>query len=430
MGEHAVPKFEERGIRLPKSLATFAWGLPLLWLLSLLKIAIERLSRNNPEPWVLPQKFDDFICYWFRLPLLHSEAFFTAPDNGQNGSGWGYPAPPIWIYRFFYLFDPRHAHKPLRGFALMAIVGVGLTAFCAYRLNRSLQRRGLSKVAAIGLTASAFLFSWPLLFVLQRGNIELLLWLPLVAAIYAFARRRWMLAAVLIGLTASFKLYPIILFALFLRERRFGAITVGICVAVCMTLLSLWYVGPTFGIAWSHIGFGVSGFVEGHGAHIDWSKEGYNHSLFHLIKVNASGYKDQLGRFITPYVLCIGLLMTALFFLRIIRMPKPNQVMILVISMIFLPPTSYDYTLQVLFIPWAWLALIAVSRARRGEQAHGILAAMILFALVLGPELFITSHRYLYSGTLKAVCLLLLIGVATVFRFDDPDLGANIPAVI
>ena len=303
----------------------------------------------------------------------------------------------------------------------MCLTGIAFTVWGAYTLNRSLQGRGLCRASAIGLTTSAVLFSWPLIFVLQRGNIELILWLPLAAAVYAFARRRWMLAAVLIGITASFKLYPIILLALFLRQRRFGPVFVGVGAAVLMTLVSLWYIGPTLGTAWSHMGLGVSGFIQEHGAQIDWSKEGFNHSLFHLIKVNAGSHKDELGRWIPLYMVGIGLIMTAVFFLRVIRLPEVNQVIVLVISMIYLPATSYDYTLQVLFIPWAWLALIAVSRARRREQIPGLLTSLILFTLVLGPEFFLTTRRYIHSGTLKAVCLGILLVIASVYPFVDPD---------
>lgn len=416
-----VPREQMSRIRLPLELATFAWGLPLLWLASILKVARERLNGGHSEIWVLPHRFDDFVCYWLRIRLLHTAAFFDAPDNRYFGSGWGYPAPPIWIYRFFYLFDPAHVERPYRGFAVMVILGLALTIWCAYKLYQSLQQRGLRRLSALGLTAVALVLSWPLLFVLQRGNVELLLWLPLAAGVFAYARRKWMLAAVLIGLTASFKLYPIILLALLLRGRRYKEIITAIVVAVVVTVVSLWYIGPSLYVAWKRIGLGVSGFIQGHGAQINWTTEGYNHSLFHLVKVNALNHQDQLGQLIPRYMVGIGIMMTAIFFTRVIRLPPPNQVMVLVISMIYLPATSYDYTLQVLFVPWAWLALIAVSRARRGERVPGMLAAMILFALVLGPELFLTTGSYIRSGTLKSVCLAILLIIAIVYKFDDPE---------
>ena len=397
----------------------------MLWFLSILNVFHQRVFLRNEEIWVLPHRFDDFVCYWLRIRLLHTPAFFYAPDNKYFGSGWGYPAPPIWVYRFFYLFDPRHVERPYRGFAVMVALGLALTAYIAYRLTLALQRRGLRRSSAAGLMGVALVLSWPLFFVLQRGNIELLLWLPLVGAVFAFVRRRWMLAAILIGLTASFKLYPIILLALLLRERRFREIAAGVGVAIATTALSLWYIGPTAYFAWKHIGLGVSGFIQDHGARINWTTEGYNHSLFHLIKVNALHHQDQLAALIPRYMIAIGLVMTAVFFLRVIRMPTANQVMVLVISMIFLPATSYDYTLQVLFIPWAWLALIAVSDAIRERKRPGMLAAMVLFTLILGPELFLTTRGYIHSGTLKAVCLALLLIIAIAYRFDDPEWRVN-----
>ena len=410
-----------RSTGLPSSLAIFAWGLPLLWVLSILKIIWERLIVRDPNKWVLPHHFDDFVCYWLRLRMLHTMAFFDAPDNKLYGSGWGYPSPAVWIYRFFYLFDPLHVERPYRGFAVMVVLGLGGAVWAAFRLGQAMEQRGLRRSSAFWLLGSALIFSWPLFFVLQRGNIELLLWLPLAAAIAALARRRWMMAAVLIGLTASFKLYPILLLGLFLRDRRYREMLVGLVLPVGVTLLSLWYIGPTLPIAAQHIGLGIGGFIQDHGARINWWTEGYNHSLFHLIKVNANGHASELGSMLPWYMGGIALVMTAVFFLRVLKLPMPNQVLVLVLSMIYFPPTSYDYTLQVMFLPWAWLGLIAISRARRREAVPGMSVVMMLFTLLLGPELFLTTRRYLHSGSLKAVCLGALLVAALVFPFGDPD---------
>ena len=48
---------------------------------------------------------------------------------------------------------------------------------------RPLRNHGLRPVSASTLATVAALCSWPFLFAVQRGNIELLLWLALVAAL-------------------------------------------------------------------------------------------------------------------------------------------------------------------------------------------------------------------------------------------------------
>ena len=404
---------------LPVALAIFAWGIPVLWVLSLARIVVDRLLLRVKSPWVLPGRFEDFFCYWGRLRLVHTAAFFTAPDSRRFGSGWGYPAPPIFIYRFFYLFDPASAAFPYRGYAVMVALTLGVILWMSVRFVKELQTRGLRRWGAIGLTASGALLSWPLFLALQRGNIEMLLWLPLAVAIRAFTQRRWMLAALLVGLTASFKIYPILLLALFLRERRWKEIVAAMAVMIGVTLLGLAYIGPTLKAAASHLGFGVQGFIAEHGAHVNWHTEGLSHSLFHVLKMRLIDRPEELPHLIPLYMLTLALVMTTVFFWRVIRMPDLNQVIVLCVSMIYLPAMSYDYTLLLLLVPCAWLAMVIVGAARQGRELAGSTAAMVLFTLILGPEIFLASGEYLYSGTFKAFCLGALLVLGCVVPFGE-----------
>ncbi len=402
---------------LPLALAIFAWGLPVLWVLSLARIVLDRLVLRVKEPWVLPGRFEDFFCYWGRVRLVHTAAFFTAPDSRRFGSGWGYPAPPIFVYRVFYLFDPAGAAFPYRGYAVMVALTLGAILWMSVKVVKELRRRGLGPWGAVGLTASGAVLSWPLFLALQRGNIEMLLWLPLAVAIRAFTQRRWMLSALLIGLTASFKIYPIILLALFLRERRWKEILAALAVAAGVTLLGLAYIGPTFKTAASHLGLGVQGFIAEHGGHVNWHTEGLSHSLFHVLKMRLIDRPEELPRLIPLYMLVLAVVMTAVFFWRVIRMPYLNQVMVLCISMIYLPAMSYDYTLLLLLVPCAWLVSDIVSSVSGGREMRGSTAAMLLFTLILGPEIFLSKGEYLYSGTVKAICLGALLVLVLVIPF-------------
>ncbi len=418
-GERLAP------IALPTPLVIFAWGVPLLWLLSMGRVVLDRVILRVQDPWVLPGRFEDFFCYWGRLKLLHTEAFHTAPDTRIFGSGWGYPAPAVFVYRFFYLFDPPGVVRPYRGYAVMVGLTLATLAWMAWRLTRAFTERGLRQGDAVWLSAVGALMSWPLFLTLQRGNIEMVLWIPLALSLYAFSQRRWMVSALLIGLTASFKLYPILLLALFLRDRRWKELVAGVLVAVTTTLAALAFVGPTLRSAAAHIGLGVKGFIDEHGAHINWKTEGYSHSLFHLLKMRLLHQTDLLQTLIPLYMLTVAAVMLIVFFGRVMWAPLLNQVMVLCISMIYLPATSYDYTLLVLLVPCAWLGLRVASAAHRGKILPGSLWAMGLFTVLLGPEFFLSKGPYLYSGSVKAVCLGVLLAIAVVYPFPEEGIGGR-----
>jgi hypothetical protein len=53
--------------------------------------------------------------------------------------------------------------------------------------------------------------AWPLAFLLDSGNIESVVVATLAGGILAFRRKRWYLAAVLIGLAGAMKLFPLAL---------------------------------------------------------------------------------------------------------------------------------------------------------------------------------------------------------------------------
>ena len=413
---------EKSAIALPHSLLFFIWLMPVLWCLTFLS---QWHLRHHEDSFSLPHRGDDFVGYWHRIPLLHSRAFFEAPDNRVFGSGWGYPAPAVWIYQFFYSFDLHTSLLPYRGYIVMVFATLLATGYLASRFYRSLRTHSVSSAAAVALCFVATALTWPLPFALQRGNIEMLLWLPIVGAIWAFSQGRYAIAAVLIGLVASVKLYPIILLALFLSRRRWREIALGLCVVVFATVTSLWHIGPTLAFAWTHLGLGVNGFLQEHGAHVNLLTEGFNHSLFHLIKMATFAKPHLLEAILPSYMLVVGAIMVAFFLIRGRKLPALNQVTILVVSMLYLPATSYDYTLLSLLIPWSWLVVTTLESARNRRSLPGSQAAIVLYAVILGPEIFLTSHAYTYSGTLKSICLGALLILACTTNWDDSPNGSE-----
>jgi hypothetical protein len=72
-----------------------------------------------------------------------------------------------------------------------------------------------------------------------------------------------------------------------------------------------------------------------------------------------------------------------------------------------------------LYIPWAWLALLGVAAAARRRRVPGLMPAMVCLALICSPEFFIKFHGYYSFGQFKTIVLLGLLWVAVRYRFED-----------
>jgi hypothetical protein len=118
-------------------------------------------------------------------------------------------------------------------------------------------------------------------------------------------------------------------------------------------------------------------------------------------------------------IAALGMLLV--FFLWIRKLPIINQVICLCVATLILPPTSFDYTLLSLYLPWAMLVLFAVHRDNRDRDVPGLVSAFVCFAILFVPETEIIFHRRPIAGQLKALTLVALFSIALryPFRFSN-----------
>jgi hypothetical protein len=303
------------------------------------------------------------------------------------------------------------------------VVASGLLLLMA-GISAALQRRGLSRRNSWALLICTVFLSWPVFFSVRQGNIESLLWIVVAFAVWASYRGMWWTSAILIGAVASFKLYPLIFFALFITPKKFAQVLAGMLTFVFITLGSLAYIGPNIPVAYGHIAAGIKSFADYAfaPANVDRGYLAYEHSLLSLFRIVTTGHPEYMVQMASSYLPIAAALMAVLFLGKVRTQPRLNQILVIVIAVVLLPPKSYDYTLQMLYIPWACLALLSVSAQVQGRRVAGLKAAMILLALLCSPEFFI-KYRGVYSfGQFKAVCLILLLCIALRYDFADGPL--------
>jgi len=276
-------------------------------------------------------------------------------------------------------------------------------------------------MTAWALLIATALMSWPILFAIHAGNIEAILWIGIAIATWAYYRRMWWAAAILIGIIGAFKIYPMLLLGLFLQPRKFREMAISLLTFAAITVAGLAYIGPTILTAYHNVAKGVQSFTDlgFYPGEIDRDYLTLEHSVVSLIRICTSSHPKLMLAIFHHYMPVAALLTTIFFFTRIWKMPRLNQLFFIILAAVMLPPKSYDYTLQMLYIPWAWLALLCVDAAARRTKIPGMTQVMICLALVLSPEFFLRIGGYFSFGQFKTVILLALLWLIARYRFDD-----------
>ena len=408
---------EEPSLSNPSSSAPLPWLLRRYALLTLALTALAwaaaavapRLGWSYPYSWPLAPRgtaFYDFTDYVERFRYLHRAEFFTAP-----GYPFTYFAPGVLLYRLFYLPGPQ------AGLVLyLAFVAIAVLAGCVW-FGLALRRAGLRRSAVLGFLIAALLSAQTVAFCVERGNLEVVLACGTLLGLWAYCRGRAMAAAVVWGIVGSVKLYPLIFLALFLSDRHYRALAVALLTTAGAMLLSLWYIGPTIPIAFHGIQLGTHKFVSIYTVHM--GAVAMDHSLFALLKrpLYPLGLSlRHLLAFYVPLTLAISLV---LYVVRIRNLPRSNQIVILSVCSVLLPPTSFEYSLVQLYGAWGVLVLLAVHAARQGHRVPGLAISLALFALVLSPLNLLAIDDVMLSQQAKCVVLLALLAVAVAVPYAD-----------
>lgn len=403
---------------LPPPLRLFLWTVVGLWALSLGYSELLWLTRHSWygfDQIYLDSPAFDFYDYLPRMDYLHEPEFFTV-----GGYPWYYPAPGALVYAAFYAIVNVWDNW-VAGYLSYIAVAIGGILYAAFRLARAMGRRGIGRGPAVRFVLLAAIFSWPFYFAIERGNIEAVTWFLLAAGVWALARERWMLAAVLLGAAASVKFYPGLMFAVFLRPRQWKEIGVGVLTFAAITLVGLRFLEPDVLMAWRGVAAGVQAWTQDYAGSINPRYVPFDHSAFALLKVVTPGHQTVSRASMGQYMAVAGAVMLALFFGHVIRLPRLNQVLFVTVASVLLPPTSFDYTLVNLYVPFAWLVLVTITACKRGVSMRPYTLLMVLFGLLLGPETFATWGDFGGAALVKAVCLILLLLAAVLLPVGENE---------
>lgn len=396
-------------VPLPRLLRWFWAGSAAVLALTVAVALIERamgFSKWHYNP-LAGDRYQDLMEFWDGYRQVHSASYF----GGTGASHIAYP--PLGAAVYAALYATGH---PVAVYLTTAWVWL---AGCVWGVRRALLRAGIAGVTATLFPLTVVLVSFPIMGLLQRGNIELFVWIAAALGTWAFLREREDWAAVLWGLAAAMKLFPIVLLALLLPRRKWRAFALGVATFAGVTLAVMAWLGPTLAAAargWMRNVFGYQGVRVS-----EWTLHELmaNHTAFHLAKFAAMIGGLPLAKLTLPYYACGALILALVFFGRLWRMPVANQLLALTAFMTMLPPVSYFYTLVHLYAPCLVLVFVTIEAERDGERVPGLALTLLLFLPLFASFMLFTFPRvWLFGGMVQGALLALLFLCGLQYRFE------------
>jgi hypothetical protein len=384
--------------------------------MALLFAAVRGFALHQGYPFntfllVPSYRFSDFTVFDPRFAVWgQGDRFFTLP-----GFKFDYPAPMLLGQLAFYKFSSAPLYTYLAMVILFALTGGILAAMAVPKDSRV---RLLAAAAAL-CTA---VFSFPLIFLLDRANTEGLVWIVSSLGLAFFAIRRYASSAVLLALAASMKIFPGLLLLLLIAKKRYRDFGIAIAAAGAFTWGSLWLAGPTTARAGEGIVDGLAYLRQIQVFDYKPFEIGFDHSLFAFVKQvcfravhDVSRVNALLPGIYLAYGLCAAALFGVIYFLSIRRLHVLNQVLALSAFSVLLPYVSYDYTLVNLFVPFSILIVVLATDAAAGRvklTPGQLLWLLMPYALIFTPQSYLVYHVVGYGAQVKTLALCAAIGAA------------------
>lgn len=266
-----------------------------------------------------------------------------------------------------------------------------------------------SLLEKVGCVVLLTITSYPLLFVLDRGNIEGLIFIFLCLFIYFYKKEKFLLSITLLAFAISMKLYLAALLILLISDRRHKEAISCVLITLGITLSSLFLMKGSilFNLAefMKDLNYFKGMYIIGNAG------TNYSHSLFNVFKkINLHLPIIENVNTFTSLYLILAFAIFGLIALYIIFIEKKfwKKVTLLVLSMILLPYVSFDYTLIHIYIP----LMLFINSDKKISKSNFIVS--ILFALLIIPKNYIMpvmSYDIHVNVYLNPLIMLFIMGI-------------------
>ena len=269
-----------------------------------------------------------------------------APLQGVPRVLPGEPVPyPPAAFVYFGVLASMPVKWAMAAFYLPCLLYLWVAARIAVAASENLKQRAL--------WLAAIAFCYPLLYVLDRANLDAYAGLGCFAFVYFFTGDKTKLAAIILGTVAALKLYPALLSVLLIKRDPRGMLLF-VAVFAIESLASLWILSQTPSAA-------IQVFIQ------QLSKSDFCYSSISLC-LNLSAavpFKVLLASLVTSNwyasfsdivptlygIFSIALVIYAVGLVLLRNAPLWQNVLLLTCVMNFVPVMSYDYKLILYLVP-------------------------------------------------------------------------------
>lgn len=347
------------------------------------------------------------------------------------GSGYpiyNYPAPAAFVIKALIFTFPGHAIATYFSIVFLFLLGFVIAGFYAMR-----NQGGAHLLPAAAMVATA-LFGFPLIFAVDRGNIEVVVWAFAATGLCFLLRGRSRVAAVFIGVASAIKPFSFLYFLLLLRRRKYKDAAFGAAISAAILLIALSILGHTPWQAYRQLQAGISLMMGRYIANLTPPGElRFAHSVLDFLKSLALAVKLRslnvdlavevgtrlrvqpggwdVARTLVHIYAAVALAAIALLAFVFFRKPALNQVIAAAVSVTLFPPISSEYTLLHLYIPFgAFLIFLNrnLTAGRAQIKVRWVFAYATLFGVLFAPLTFLR----IYAGTCKTLVLVAILVVA------------------
>jgi hypothetical protein len=370
--------------------------------------------------------------FWFHWDYPKSTFLFWPKDHLNDWDStylWtkalvhGEPGGAYIYFPFAGLVTAVATLLPMKiSLGIVMLVFLGVLALMLSRWVVNLEESVLLRIQQVFIL---IMLSYPVLFTLDRGNQEMIVFALLAGFLYFYyVRERGWLAALLLAAAIAYKVFPATFLILLLAQRRWKLFGLAVMfTAVLTAFASVLFLGLDDGHSLSafinHYSQGsYQDYMVNQGAGLQ-----HGHTLWGMTRivgmlsgakwVAPSGYEKLV-------YIAIAALVFVLISLHVLFREKEiwKQVLFMTIAAIFLPFVSNDYTMIHMYLPLA--LFVNSARVSRWNMMYAV-----LFAVLLVP----VDYYYLPGGLGAArddvsisvlIYPLVLLILALVAVFDQP----------
>lgn len=210
------------------------------------------------------------------------------------------------------------------------------------------------------LLFTTFIVSYPISVLFDRGNIEGILFIFIAAGIWLYRKEHFYTAAIFLAIPAACKFYPAIFYGLYILNRQWRSLLLGITAILCLTVFSFVILPAPISLTINQFLNNISEF--NNFFLFDGGAIQFGHSLCTLVRgtvfadYNNPKVQESLRVFLKVYPYFVGIL-TLVVFWRLRESDAWTRVCVLTVMMLFFPFVSSDLKLVYLYIPFVWLLL-------------------------------------------------------------------------